>query len=182
MVWLILINTTHAVVTVAPTVPAQTPALVPLAADAQRAKVQALLDEGGNPDVARADGTTGLLWAAHWNALDAAAGLLAAGADPNLADDHGVTPLERAAENASVPMATTLLNAGANAAAVQTSGLTPLMTASHTGNVELVRLLLDHRAQVNAVTRDTNSTALLWALAAPPHKICLLYPSPSPRD
>ena len=160
-----------AVVTVATPVTAQTPDLVQFAADQQWAEVQALLDEGGNPDVARADGTTGLLWAAHWNALDAAAGLLAAGAAPNLADDHGVTPLERAAENASVPMATTLLNAGANAAAVQTSGLTPLMTASHTGNVELVRLLLDHRAQVNAVTRDTNSTALMWALAAPHHKI-----------
>ena len=60
-----------------------------------------LLKEGVDVNVARADGATALLWAAHWDDREAVELLLRAGANVNAADDHGVTPLARACENAS---------------------------------------------------------------------------------
>ena len=39
------------------------------------------------------DGSTALLWAAHWNDLDTADLLLRAGADANAANDFRMTPL-----------------------------------------------------------------------------------------
>ena len=67
-----------------------------------RQRCRALLKERVNVNTARADGSTALLWAAHWNDLEMVDLLLRAGADVNAADDHGVTPLARAAENADV--------------------------------------------------------------------------------
>jgi ankyrin repeat protein len=148
--------------------------VVTAAAEQDAATVASLLADGVDPNATRADGVTALLWAAHWDDLHTTDRLLAAGADPNVADDHGVAPLERAAENASLPMVERLLAAGARAAVAQTSGLTPLMTASRTGNAALVRALLDAGAVVNATTVETNSTALMWALAAPHHDIVRL--------
>jgi len=145
--------------------------LVTAAAGQDAGRVATLLADDLDPNTARADGATALLWAAHWNDLHTADLLLAAGADPDAADDHGVTPLERAAENASLPMVERLLAAGADAGVAQISGLTPLMTASRTGNAALVRAFLDAGAVVNAATVETNSTALMWALAAPHHDI-----------
>ena len=57
----------------------------------------------------RADGTTALLWAAHWDDLETVNRLIEAGADANAAEDHGVTPLMRASENASLAVARALL-------------------------------------------------------------------------
>ena len=133
------------------------------AQDAQAA--HALLDAGADPDGARADGATALLWAAHWDDPDLAGRLIRAGADVDAADDHGVTPLERAAENASLPMVERLLAAGARADAARASGLTPLMTAARTGSVAVVETLIAHGADVDAKTRETRSTALMWAVA-----------------
>ena len=151
------------------TVAAQAPdlRLVTAVADQDRDAVFALLDEGVDVNLARADGATALLWAAHLDDLGIAGRLIAAGADVNAADDHGVTPLERAAENASLPMAEVLLAAGAHADAAQESGLTPLMTAARTGNEALVRALLDAGADVNAVVHATRGTALMWAVSEP---------------
>ena len=109
--------------------------LVTAAATEDMQSVRALLEEGVDVNVSRADGATALLWAAHWDDLPTVDLLLAAGADINAADDHGVTPLERAAENASVAMVDRLLAEGADANAAQKSGLTPLMIAARTGNV-----------------------------------------------
>ncbi len=129
--------------------------------------VEVLLAGRTDVNARRPDGATALLWAAHWDDLALAARLLEAAADPNSADDHGVTPLERAAENASLAMVELLLDGGAGAAVTRTSGLTPLMTAARTGNAAIVGALLDHGADVNAVTTETRSTALMWGLAAP---------------
>ena len=127
----------------------------------------ALLDAGVDVDASRADGATALLWAAHWDDPELAGRLIQAGADVNAADDHGVTPLERAAENASLPMVERLLAAGARADVARTSGLTPLMTAARTGSVAVAvaEALLAAGADVNATTRETWSTALMWAVA-----------------
>ena len=141
--------------------------LVTAAATQDMQSVRALLEEGVDVNVSRADGATALLWATHWDDLPTVDLLLAAGADINAADDHGVTPLERAAENASVTMVDRLLAEGADANAAQTSGLTPLMIAARTGNVGVVRALLVHGANVNAATAETLSTPLMWAVAEP---------------
>ena len=117
----------------------------------------------------RADGTTALIWAAHWDDVDTLARLLTAGADPNVADDYGVTALARAAENASASVTRKLLEAGANPNVAQESGLTPLMIAAHTGNAEVVRALRDSGANVNAVTAVAKATPLMWAVAQRHH-------------
>ena len=141
--------------------------LVDAAARQETHTVRALLDEGIDVNVPRADGATALLWAAHWDDLHLVGRLLRAGADVNAADDHGVTPLHRAAENASPIMIETLLAAGAHPNATQTSGLTPLMTAARTGNAPVVETLVARGAHVNAATTETQSTALMWAVAEP---------------
>ena len=148
--------------------------LVTAAADQDAAVVRALVGEGADVDAARADGATALLWATHWDDLETVDLLLTAGADVNAADDHGVTPLERAAENASVPTVRRLLEAGADVNAAQTSGLTPLMTAARTGSAGVVRALVGHGADVNALTRETRSSALMWAVSEPHPEIVRL--------
>ena len=141
--------------------------LVDAAARQDMQAVRALIDQGVDVNVRRADGATALIWAAHWDDREAVALLLGVGADVNAADDHGVTPLMRASENASPEMVEALLAAGADAGVAQASGLTPLMVAAHTGSVWVVRALLAHGADVNAATAETEATALMWAVAAP---------------
>lgn len=143
--------------------------LVDAAASQAWSEVQSLVTQGTDIDVnvRRADGTTALIWATHWDDGATIDLLIAAGADVNAADDHGVTALERAAENASLASIERLLSAGASATVSQTSGLTPLMTASRTGNVEVVRALIRAGADVNAATDATGSTALMWAVSEP---------------
>ena len=144
---------------------AQDDRFVAAAASQDREVVLALLDEGADVNQTRADGTTALLWAAHWDDGELAERLLAAGADVNAADDRGVTSLERAAENASPAMVETLLAAGADATVARASGLTPLMTGARTGNADLVRALIAAGADVNAAVTATRGTALMWAVS-----------------
>ena len=139
--------------------------LVDAAAQQDAPAVRELLSEGVAVNEPRADGTTALLWAAHWDNREMVELLLDAGADVNAADDHGGIPLMRACENASLAVVETLLAAGADANAAQTSGLTSLMIAAGTGNVQVVRALVAGGADVTAVT-TTGVTALMWAVAA----------------
>ena len=92
----------------------QTASLATAAAEQQADEVRSLLAEGADANIPLADGSTALLWAAHWNDLEMADLLIGADANVNAFDDHGVTPLVRAAENASLPMIQRLLEAGAN--------------------------------------------------------------------
>jgi ankyrin repeat protein len=141
--------------------------LVTAAAQQDRAAVRALIKEGVDVNARRADGATALLWAAHWGDIELVDLLLNAKANVNIGDDHRVTPLARACENADPTLVQKLLTAGADPNLAQTSGLTPLMIAANTGNVRVARALLVHGADVNAATRDTNATALMWAVAHP---------------
>ncbi len=154
-----------AVASAAPLSAAQDPRVVEAAAGQDTRAVRASIDAGADVNTPWADGSTALLWAAHWNDLDMADLLLDAGADVNAADDHGVAPLDRAAENASLAMVEKLLAAGADADAARASGLTPLMVAAHTGSLPVVNALLAHGAEVNARTTATSGTALMWAVA-----------------
>ena len=66
--------------------------------------VRALLKQRADVNGRAEDGATALLWAAHWNDLEAADLLIRAGADVNAANDLRITPLSLACTNASAPL------------------------------------------------------------------------------
>jgi ankyrin repeat protein len=142
-----------------------TPALVAAAQQQQFETVTALLKQGADPNVRRADGATALMWAAHWNHADAVNRLLRAGAKPNAGDDQGVTPLLLACENGGGDVVARLLEAGADPNLAQANGVTPLMMASRAGNPGVVQRLLKSGAKPNAAVPSTGQTALMWATA-----------------
>lgn len=125
---------------------------------------RALIDEGVDVNIARADGATALAWAAHWDDLDTARLLLQAGADPNGANDLGVTPLMLASTNRSAAMVETLLDAGADPNLARPNGETALLLASHAGGIDVVRALLARGADVTAKT-SRGFTSLIFAAA-----------------
>jgi uncharacterized protein len=144
------------------------------AARSQDAKaVQALvIQKDGQKDGQKADvnarssdGSTALLWLAHWNDLDTANLLLGAGADANAANDFGMTPLSQACTNGNGAFVRALLKAGANPNTAIATGETPLMTCARTGSVDGVKILVEYGAQVNAKEPDHSQTALMWAAA-----------------
>jgi len=68
-------------------------------------QIRALLGQRVDVNVRSHDGATALLWAAHWNDVEAADLLVRAGADANIANDFLVTPLSLActSRNAAAP-------------------------------------------------------------------------------
>ena len=124
----------------------------------------ALLREGVDVNVRRADGATALAWAAHWDDLEMAARLLDAGADPSAANALGVTPLMLAATNRGAEMAALLLDAGADARSARPNGETALMHAARSGAAGVARELVAHGADVNAVT-SRGFSPLMFAAA-----------------
>src|SRR6187455_2710344 len=77
-------------------------------------RVRTLLDRHADVNVRSEDGSTALLWAAHWNDLATAELLIRAGADVNAANDLRMTPLVQACTNGSGSLVALLLNAGAH--------------------------------------------------------------------
>jgi ankyrin repeat protein len=138
--------------------------LINAVAEQDKTAIRTLLKQGVDVNATRADGVTALIWAVHFSDLETVDLLLRAGAQVNAADDHGVTSLAQACENANLRIVEQLLAAKANVNAAQTSGLTPLMIAAHTGSVAIVKTLIVHGADVDAPTRDTQDTALMWAV------------------
>ena len=128
------------------------------------AAVRALLDEGVDVNIARADGATALAWAAHWDDVATAGLLIQAGADPNAANDLNVTPLMLACTNRSAAMVETLLDAGADPNLARPNGETALLLASRAGGVDVVRALLAGGADVTAKT-SRGFTSLIFAAA-----------------
>ena len=137
--------------------------------DAARAQdgsgVRALLSRKADVNVRSDDGSTALLWAAHWNDVATADLLIRAGADANAANDFGMTPLSRACTNGSAPLVQRLLEAGAKPNTRIATGETPIMTCASSGNADAVRLLIARRADVNAKEPSQNQDALMWAAA-----------------
>ncbi len=139
--------------------------LVNAAKDQDPQQVRTLLSGRPNVNVRAEDGSTALLWAAHWNDLQTAALLVRAGADANAANDFRMTPLSQACTNANAEFVDLLLKAGANPNTPIGTGETPLMTCARSGSADAVRMLLVHGADVNAKEPNQNQTALMWAAA-----------------
>jgi ankyrin repeat protein len=139
--------------------------LVNAAKDQDRQQVSTLLS--GHPDVnmRSEDGSTALLWAAHWNDLQMGTLLVRAGADANAANDFKMTPLAQACTNGNAEFVDLLLKAGANPNTPIGTGETPLMTCARTGSSDAVRMLLVRGADANAKEPTQNQTALMWAAA-----------------
>jgi ankyrin repeat protein len=139
--------------------------LVDATRNQDQSRILALLDRKPDVNVRSGDGSTALLWAAHWNDVKTAERLVRAGANANTANDFGMTPLSRACINASPAVVDLLLKAGATPDARIATGETPLMTCASSGSVEAVRLLIARGADVNAKEPTQNQDALMWAAA-----------------
>src|SRR5882762_11387755 len=139
--------------------------LVEAARNQDQEQIRTLLNQRADVNARSGDGSTALLWAAHWNALETAALLIRAGADANAANDFRMTPLSEACTNGNAAFVDLLLKAGANPDTPIGTGETPLMTCARTGSADAVRMLLVHGADVNAKEPTQNQTALMWAAA-----------------
>jgi len=123
------------------------------------------LAAGADPNVAQADGTTALHWAAYSVDSGLVKALLAHGARADVRNRFGSTPLAEAVKVADVASVRMLLNAGADVESANQDGQTALMLAAHTGVVKVAELLVKHGANVNARERWRGQTALMWAAA-----------------
>src|SRR5215469_15482374 len=141
------------------------PPLVEVARHQDQAAVSALVSQKADVNARSSDGSTALLWSAHWNNLESADLLLRAGADANLANDFRMTPLSEACTNANAALVRLLLKSGANPNTAIATGETPLMTCAKTGNADAVRMLIEYGAAVNVKEPSQNQTALMWAAA-----------------
>jgi uncharacterized protein len=139
--------------------------LVNAAKDQDLKQVRTLLSGRPDVNVPSEDGSTALLWAAHWNDLQTAELLIRAGANANAANDFRMTPLAQACTNGSAAFVDLLLKAGANPNTAIGTGETPLMTCARAGSADAIRMLLVHGANVNAKEPNQNQTALMWAAA-----------------
>jgi ankyrin repeat protein len=139
--------------------------LVEAAKNQDQRAIRSLVSQHADVNARADDGSTALLWAAHWNDADTADLLVRAGADPNIANDFGMTPLSQACTNGNASLVRLLLNSGANANQRIATGETPLMTCAKTGSVDAVRALLESGADVNAREPAQNQTAIMWAAA-----------------
>jgi ankyrin repeat protein len=129
------------------------------------ARVRQLIEQEADANVAAADGTTALHWAAHRDDTTMAGQLLRAGARPDAANDYGVTPLHLACQNRSAMMTKQLLAAKANPNAAKWNGATPLIDCARFGGDEAVQALLKAGADVNARDSRRGQNALMWAAA-----------------
>src|SRR5206468_6699829 len=124
-------------------------------------QVRTLLNQHADVNARSGDGSTALLWAAHWNALETAALLIRAGADANAANDFRMTPLSQACTNGSAAFVDLLLKAGANPNTPVATGVPPLMTCARSGSADAIRILLAGHAEVNAKEPAQTQTALM---------------------
>jgi ankyrin repeat protein len=128
-------------------------------------QVRALLSQHLDVNARSGDGSTALLWAAHWNDLEAARLLIRAGANVNAANDFRMSPLSQACTNGSAAFVDLLLKGGANPNTPIATGVPPIMTCARSGNADAVRRLIAGDVDVNAPEPSQGQTALMWAAA-----------------
>jgi uncharacterized protein len=139
--------------------------IVDAARNQDQKAVRTLLTQKVDVNARSSDGSTALLWLAHWNDFETANLLLGAGADANTANDFRMTPLSEACTNGNSVFVRSLLKSGANPNTAVATGETPLMTCAKTGSADAVRMLIEYGAVINAKEPAQNQTALMWAAA-----------------
>jgi ankyrin repeat protein len=127
--------------------------------------VLALLAAGADPNARAADGSTPMLYAAHFGDIASVQALLAAKGDPDLTNRYGLGPMHEAALRADADMLRTLVAAGASVDLALPEGETPLMLASRTSGIDAVRFLIERGAEVNVVEQWQGQTPLMYAAA-----------------
>ncbi len=133
---------------------------------ADNTAMRSLLNRKVDVNIAQADGTTALHWAARHDDLEITNLLIRAGANVKAANRFGITPLALACTNGNAAIIEALLKAGDDAdAVVSVAGDTALMLASRTGKTDAIAALLNHGADVNKINID-GQTPLMWAGAA----------------
>ncbi len=127
--------------------------------------VRSLLAAGADANARTADGSTPMIYAAHFGDSASVQALLGAQGDPNLTNRYGVGPMHEAALRADAGLLRILVDAGAHVDLALPQGDTPLMLASRTSGVDAVRLLIERGAKVNVVERWQGQTPLMYAAA-----------------
>jgi len=135
------------------------------AREGNAAEVRELIRAQVDVNLAEADGSTALLWAAYQADPEMVTALVAAGAHVDQPNRYGVTPLLQAARTGDAAVMAVLLDAGADVDLAHPDGQTPLMAAATTGRVDAVKLLLERGADPNLQDVFQNETALMRASA-----------------
>ncbi|EGD82428.1 hypothetical protein PTSG_03073 [Salpingoeca rosetta] len=126
--------------------------------------VQALLQQGADPNVRTPDGIPALHIAVSLQATGTAQALLTNGANPNLLSSEGHSPFTLAVAGGDTGMVSVLLQYQVDVNAPDAHGMAPLLIAASHGNEELVQLLLTHPS-IDPTIKDTRGmTALHWAV------------------
>ncbi|MDB4679523.1 MAG: ankyrin repeat domain-containing protein [Planctomycetaceae bacterium] len=128
-------------------------------------RLDGLIEQKIDVNVAQVDGMTALHWAVLHDNGGVVKKLIDSGADVNAQNRYGVSVLYLACLNGNGRIVEQLLQKGADAHHELTGGETLLMTAARTGKVTPVKRLLDKDVKVNEKDRK-GQTAIMWAAAA----------------
>lgn len=138
-------------------------------------QAQALIEQGGDVNLPRSDGTTPLMYAAHFGHQDLVAELLERGAAIDRRNDYGASALSEALIKGHGDIALMLLEAGADPDFANHEGETPLMIAARSGDLTAAQRLIEAGAALDAREQWGGQTALMWAAAQQlPEMIALL--------
>lgn len=125
--------------------------------------VKFLLERGANQEHKTDEMHTALMEACMDGHLEVARILIENGAQVNMPPDSFESPLTLAACGGHVELANLLIDHRADLEERNDEGYTPLMEAAREGHEEMVALLLFHDADINAITEETQETALTLA-------------------
>lgn len=139
--------------------------LVEVLSGNQPEQAHALLKEGSDVNMPRSDGTTPLMYAAHFGHEDLVTALLERGAELDSRNDYGTSALSEALIKGHSAIALMLLEAGADPDLANHEGETPLMVAARSGDLKAAQLLIDKGADLDAREQWGGQTALMWAAA-----------------
>lgn len=124
-----------------------------------------LISRGADVNARSKKGTTPLMWAVYWDAIDKARFLIARGADVNRGDEYLKGALHIAANWNKKEFVFLLLAHGADVNARDSSGWTPLHWAAFEGAPETADILVFRGADIGA--RTTRDRAIFPAGSTP---------------
>ena len=127
-------------------------------------EVTRLIQAGANVNARDSIGYTALMWAAHYDAVDAAKALIEAGADMNAKDNNGYTALMVTVGKGSFDVAKVLIEAGADLNARNNDGETALMLTTYRNNARSAKQFIEAGADVNARNNDGKTMSMCAAM------------------